>query len=334
VIRSYQAYGLNCLSNFPIPGLCPDSIRARPDLIFSIEPTEPVWISQLRNSTSSECKTKHSPFGSVDLRRRIGSLGSEEFFELAYSDGARFFIDGSGAKVWVYSMVPLPIDYLATYLRGPVMGFVLRRRGTLALHGSAVSIRGQAVVFCGPPEAGKSTLAAALSRRGIPVLTDDIAALGLMNGRFYVHPGYPWVCLWPDAARSLAGDPDELRQITATWAKHYLPLDAKTFESTPQPVCAIYLLASRSCQATAPRLEAVSPQEAVLDLVKTTYMNWLLDREQRAAEFDVLSSLVAHVDVKRVVPHTDPMKVGQLCQLITADLERTTPAAELASSDH
>jgi hypothetical protein len=57
----------------------------------------------------------------------------------------------------------------------------------------------------------------------------------------------------------------------------------------------------------------------LLDLVQNTYMNWRLDREQRAEEFELLSRLVSNVPVRRIVPHSDPSRIGALCELLVAD---------------
>jgi len=51
-------------------------------------------------------------------------------------------------------------------------------------------------------------------------------------------------------------------------------------------------------------------------------MNWVLDQGQRAAEFDMLTKVVTQVPVRRIVPHADPERVGALCDLIIADVER------------
>src|SRR6185437_9393951 len=57
-------------------------------------------------------------------------------------------------------------------------------------------------------------------------------------------------------------------------------------------------------------------REALLELVQNTYMNWLLDRDQRAAEFEVLCKIVQQVPVRRIIPHADPARLGALCDLI------------------
>jgi len=89
------------------------------------------------------------------------------------------------------------------FLQGPVAAVRLRQRGFLVLHGSAVTLNGRAVVFCGGAGWGKSTLAAALHRRGHPLLVDDYAAIrvGVQGASLLVGP--PVLKLWPDSARAL-----------------------------------------------------------------------------------------------------------------------------------
>jgi hypothetical protein len=94
------------------------------------------------------------------------------------------------------------------------------------------------------------------------------------------------------------------------------------FESNSRPLGAIYLLAPRTASANAPRIEDVSAREALLELVQNTYMNGVLDRNRRAAEFDVISRVVMQVPVRRIVPHVDLTTIGVLCDLIVADTDR------------
>ena len=48
-------------------------------------------------------------------------------------------------------------------------------------------------------------------------------------------------------------------------------------------------------------------------------MNWLIERDQRAVEFDVLSRLVKSVPVRRIVPHSDPARLLALCEIVERD---------------
>lgn len=267
----------------------------------------------------------------------LTARGADQFFELAYSEGARFVVDATAERVWGTWLPPLTIEDLSTYLLGPVMGFILRRRNITALHASTACIRGQAVVLCGESEAGKSTTAAALALRGIPVLAEDVSSIKEAAGTFYVEPGYPRICLWPCAVENLLGTTEALPQLSPTWEKRFLALDGvqAKFEPQRQPLGAVYLLAPRVKDADAPRIEELGKREALLELVQNTYMNWVLDRTQRAAELDVLARIVSDVPVRRLVPHTDPLRIGALCELIVTDAARLFAGATCApqSSD-
>lgn len=254
----------------------------------------------------------------------LTSFGDGEFFQLAYAEGARFVVDRTATRVWGTSAPPLTLEDAITYLLGPVMGFVLRRRGVLALHGSCARLSDSSVILCGNSGLGKSTTAAALALRGVAVLTDDISPVVEENGQLYVEPGYPRLCLWPDAVKILFGTSTALPRLTPTWEKCYLPLDGvrAQFEAKKQPLGVIYTLAPRLDEPEAPRIEELGMREAFLELIKNTYMNWLLDRHQRAGELDALARLVQIVPVRRIVPHSDPARVRTLCDMIVRDSEQ------------
>lgn len=322
---SYLAYELSCVSNVPIPGLSPATMDSScADLVVTISSLPPDWVCDARGQISRTCYVKSSPYDAADSTYKLTGFGSEEFFELAYSDGAEFVVDGAGQRLWTGCRSPLTMDYLATYLRGPVMGFILRRRGVAAMHGSAVCIDGRAFVLCGESGAGKSTAAAAFALMGRPVLCDDITPLATNGGEFFVEPGYPQVGLWPDAVRNLLGSADALPRWTPSWEKCFLSLDGRNgkFENQRRPCGAIYLLGPRSSETGTPQIEEHTQRGAMLDLVQNTYMNWILNPKQRAAEFDFLSKLVTQVPVRRILPHCDPGRIGAFCGLIERDAER------------
>lgn len=320
----YHAYGVTLASDTSIPGLKQtDSDFGRPDVSLSFGP-EPDWVREAKRLPCLLDHPRPNALGQNDSEAsRLTSFGAGKFFQLIYSDGAQFVIDATGERLWGTCRPPLTIDDLATYLSGPVMGFVLRRRGLMSLHASAVCIDGRAVVLCGESQAGKSTSAAALALRGLPVLCEDVTPLVEEAGSFQVEPGYPRVCLWPDAVESMLGTPNALPRLTPTWEKCFLPLDREVarFEQQKRPLGAIYLLARRSHQERAPWIEEINSREALLELVQNTYMSRLLDRMQRAAEFDVLSRVVMQTPIRRIVPHVDFARVGVLCDLIVADTQ-------------
>lgn len=245
---------------------------------------------------------------------------SRDCFELKYADGTRFLVDRAATQVWGQSGPGLTHEDALVYLLGPVMGFVLRRRNCLALHASAVAIGNSAIAIVGPAGSGKSTTAAALALRGRPVLCEDVCRLDGNQQGFRVYPGYPRVCLWPDSVGFLYPSSDALPLIVKGWEKRYLPLDGTKgmFAHAFLPLGGIYLLAARHDKISSIDIQPMTPRETALKLVENTYMNWLIDRERRAAEFDAISRLVLAVECFRVTPSSDPARLGELAAQIEA----------------
>ena len=334
----YTAYGLSLRSDVEIPGLTPGNRTSTISPVEFTSSSKPDWVLALSRLPSCVIHSLPAEPECSDPTFVVREFGEGEAFQLAYGDGTEFFVDAHGAQVWGSYVAPMTLEDLATYLLGPVMGFVLRRRGITPLHASAVSLNGFAIAICGGAGAGKSTTTAAMALRGWPALCEDIAALREADGRFSVQPGYRRVCLWPDAVEKLLGDSEALPNLTPTWDKKFLALDGTRaqFEGAPTPLSTIYLLGNRVAEANAPHLEDVSPKDALLELVQNTYMNALLDRKQRATEFELLSRLVTRVRCRRAIPHQDPKRIPGLCELIEADAQelarsRTSPATEARS---
>jgi hypothetical protein len=321
VSYSYRAYGLGVNSSGRIGGLeSSSSWPERHNLSFEDGP-EPDWVRALLTLPGRILSRRSEAPGSPDPSFVLTQFGEAAGFQLSYSDGTRFVVDAAADHVWGTFEPPLTSDDMATYFLGPVLGFVLRRRNITCLHASAVDIRGRAVCFCGDAGSGKSTTAAALALRGHPVLAEDIVALEESGGEFRAVPGYPRVCLWPESVSMLFGHADALPQITPTWEKHYFELDGTRakFSQEKLPLGVVYLIASRSSEENTPLVEKLTPREAFLGLVQSTYMNWVLSRKQRANEFETLCRLVQQIPVRRIVLHTKPESIARLCELILQD---------------
>jgi hypothetical protein len=185
-------------------------------------------------------------------------------------------------------------------------------------------IHNQVAVFVGEAGAGKSTTAAAFAQRGYPVLSDDVVALVDRGDSFLVQPAYPRIRLWNSSVEALYGTPDVLPRLVPThptWDKRYLDLTQPgyQFQTEPLPLSAIYLLGSRSDRPEAPWLEPVANQEQLLTLITNTYTNYLLNKSQRAQEFEVLSRLVKHIPIRRIIPHQDSTRLDKLLDTVLKD---------------
>ena len=323
---SHDVYGLRLSANLALPGL---PLRLASE-VFDVRIRLREWATFSKVLPESfEILYRSAPEDPPDEPNlRVGLLPGRDYFGLFYGDGVRFAVERRGREVWADWPEDYSIEDACTYLLGPVMGFVLRVRGTVCLHASAVTIEGRAIALVGLPGAGKSTTAAAFACSGCPVLSDDVVALVDKGDRFLVPPGYPRVNLWPDSVRKLFGTEEALPPITPTWEKRYLSLgqNGHRFASSPLPLGAIYILESRDPTLTAPVIETVSAKEALITLVANTYVNYLLDQNMRRIEFEVLSRIVSGIPVRRVRAPEDPSAIFSLCEAIAADARRVIAA--------
>ena len=251
---------------------------------------------------------------------RIWKSSDGFYLRLEYFDGTQFWLERAGKEIWATWPEASTLEDACSYLVGPVLGLLLRLRGITCLHASAVAIEDCGVVFVGAEGAGKSTTAATFALEGHGVLSDDVVALVEDGSEFLVLPAYPHLCLWPESVTMLFGSPDVLPHFSKNWEKQRLFLGERQtrFESRPVPLGAVYFLGERRSEA-APAVEAVRSQKALLALVADTFANKILDREMRAREFDVLGRLVTSVPVRQVFPHSDPLRIRDLCRVLRED---------------
>lgn len=317
-------FGLGLRADEPIFGLPVREALPIIDVEVSFRQAPP----DLGNSSADLWYASTDNGGDGEPNLQVWRTAGGAYFRLLYEDGCEFTLNRQGSRVWVRGPAAATPEDLATYFLGPIMGFLLRLRGIICLHASAVAVGGRALAFLGAPGAGKSTTAAALAQRGFPVLTDDVTALREQAEEFYVLPGAPRLCLWPDSVQSLYGSPDALPRLTPehaidpAWDKRFLDLSREgyRFQAQPLPLAAIYILDTRRSDA-GPAVDGVATGVGLMSLVAHTYKSELLEKEMRAGEFELLGRLVERVPIRRVTPHEDPAYLPQLLNLILDDFQ-------------
>ncbi len=312
-------YGLGVVANRPIPGV-PPSTAASEDVRISFG-SLPAWLNDV---TATQIETSYvaeykSECGEPALR--VFRVLDGKFYRFYYADQTQFLVNRAGDEVWAHWSAPLTLEDTATYLLGPVMGFVMLLRGIVCLHASAVVVGNEAIALLGPAGSGKSTTAAAFSDRGYSVLAEDVVTLDDHGRQFLVQPGYPCIRLWPASVKALFGSETQLPKLTPNWDKRYLDLTERVdrFHAKPLPLAAIYHLSERHHDATAPFVEPLDRSEGLLSLIANTYATKLMDREMRAREFELLTRVLNSVPLRRVTPHADPARIPELCDIILKD---------------
>ena len=314
-MRSYSAYGLRVQADGPIPGY---------------------WTTTGRHAGRRAPAAAHAG----DLRRHVSRLKwrspsvapeppnlqirescDGDYLSLAYHECCEFIISTRGPLVWASWPLHQSMDDVLPYLRGPMFGLLLRLRGVVSLHASAIQVGGKAVALLGPPGAGKSTTAAAFARRGVPILSDDVVPLKERGADFWTVPGYPTVCLWPSSVEMLYGSADALPLIMAGWDKRYLDLEAHghAFPRDPLPLAAIYVLGERRFDVAAPEIQGLRGNDSLFALLVNTFGAHLSDSAMRARDFLTLGRVAARVPIRRVTPHASPDRLPELCDAILQD---------------
>ena len=327
----YSAFGLDLCVDRPISGLraAPDDARA--DLCVRLRPDRSD-VPDLASRPPWYVSTKRDARGEPQLK--IWQDPQRQHFWIRYSDGAAFVVDRRGTRIDATWPPTLTQDDALVYLLGFVLSFVLRLRGVVCLHASAVAIGDRAVAFIGEPGAGKSTTAAAFAAAGYPVLTDDLLALHLSPPAPLAQPGLQRMNLTPDSAQALLGSTDALHKLAPTWDKWCVDLTNGPFrrESRALPLMAIYHLADRRPAIARPVISPLVGHTGLTTLVAHTFANKVLDAAMRAHEFDVLTQVLARVPFRGVVARAGFAELGGLREAILEDLDDLDDLDGLAGS--
>jgi hypothetical protein len=297
----HRAAGLIIAADAPIPGLPAAADDLSPDIHIHLDSPAP-WrdLPMDEFHRSDYVDAGQRPLVTVG-RSRCGVCFS-------YADGTVIWVDTCGTTVWCIRSPEATIDDLATYLTGPILGFVLRRRGHLSLHASAVQTGSGAMILVGPHGAGKSTIAAALAARGCALITDDVLHVRKTPAGWVAEPFASGLKLWPDAAALVLGPAVSLPRLTPTWDKRTLGVDRFGVTAAPAPVTvqSILFLEWSDSDRAEPALETIGAAETVVRLATHGSAAHLLDDEQRAREFHAFVELAKSVRVKRAVLSRSP----------------------------
>lgn len=322
-LYSYAIYGLRLASNQPIPRLNP--IESIPDAPQDVSVHFDADDAQSTQDAAEETLWYMSDFSDEkgNPALKIWKRNNTGGYRIHYSHGLTFHLNASLTDISIRCAAPMEKDDVVDFLLGPVLGVVLRLRGVICLHASAVAFEGKAIAFMGVPGAGKSTTAALFARRGHAVLSDDIAALLERDRSFCVLPAFPYLNLWPEMVQLLTG---EGKPVTETPAvdKFRVPLESSDsrFKREALPLAAIYILANRSADSHAPFIEILPPQAALMNLVANTYGNTILDSTMRAQEFRVLGQIAESLPIRSLVAREDTAQLARLYDLVCEDLAR------------
>ena len=209
---------------------------------------------------------------------------------LRFPDLADFEVSADGASVQGFPAPGLTSPTVEHLYLNQVLPLALSRQGKLVLHGSAVDIGGQGVAFLGESGRGKSTLAASFATEGTRFLTDDGLLLEWVDGRCMIIPSHPSIRLWEDSQAALVNESMTMAPAVSFTSKaRFLAGPGIAFCDEARPLRRVYFLGEGD--ALAPAIEPLRPAEALIELVKHSFLLDIEARDMLMRHFDDLTRL-------------------------------------------
>jgi hypothetical protein len=248
--------------------------------------------------------------GTAPLVRRWATLNEE----LTVGPGAAFLIR-NGREITVDPRPDANPAAVRVVLLGRVMAFLLRQRGWLPLHASAVVIDNECVLFLGAVGAGKSTTAAAFHARGYLVITDDVGAVRITSeGRCIVQAAWPYVRLCDDARAVLGGS---VHTATFQFDKHRYDLNHAGTPDNHYPVRCAYMIE----YGDAPVVEPIPSLQAIALLSRHSFVRHRnMEREALSRHLRDCSAVARLIPVRRLVRLRSLESLPAVVRLVEEDL--------------
>lgn len=320
----YETCGLSLRSDQELPWLVPartaDSVDV--EIRVGVLPGH-LRLEQLTKRPADWVSCQQDVTGTPWLR--IWQEPARGLFVLLWSDRTVFVVHPEGNQVWVAWPSGLSAyTVLSTYFAGNVLSFLLRLRGYFCLHASAAVVGERALIFAGPPGAGKSTLAAAMALRGGLALADDLVAIRATDGILHAWGVHRQLHLWPAAVERLLGARARLPRLWQGEDKRCLKAGSRglRFARGPVPVGAVYLLSRREPPLRRPRLESLAGAAAVAALLGHCY--GVQPPTAAARELDMAIRLAGY-GVRKVIRPEGFSHLEELLTLVEQDARALLP---------
>lgn len=210
---------------------------------------------------------------------------------LRFPDLADYEVCADGRMVSCHPVPGVSDETTRHLYLNQVLPLALSRLGKLVFHASAVDVGGKGVVFAGESGRGKSTLAASFATNGSPFLTDDGLVIEEGEDDYWVAPSHPSIRLWEDSQEALVRpETPATEPLPFTSKTRFLAGEDIPHCDEPRPLRHVYFLANGESSQVA--IEPMTASEALIELVKHSFILDIQASDFIAAHFDRLSRLV------------------------------------------
>jgi hypothetical protein len=216
----------------------------------------------------------------------------ENDYLLRFPGLADFRIDSLNSSVQCWALPDVATATIRQLYLNQIAPLLLSHQGKLVFHASAIEIDGLAIAFMGVSGRGKSTLAASFSRNHYRFLTDDGLLLEKADHNYLVVPSHPSIRLWDDSQSAVLGlEARSEAALDYTSKLRFSSNPQMAFCETPCQLHRIYFLGDAS--ASEILFVMLSPQEAMVELIKHSFLLDVEDREMLKNHFAAVSQLAS-----------------------------------------
>jgi hypothetical protein len=245
---------------------------------------------------------------------------------LRFPDLADFEVSANGHAVHCWPVPGISEGTVQHLYLNQVLPLVLGKQGKLVFHASAIETGSGALVFMGESGRGKSTLAASFATNGFRFLTDDGLIVEEENSRYQVQPSHPSIRLWQDSQEALvAADVPIAPPVQHTSKARFLAGEDIAFCGEARPLQRIYFLGEGT--ASTVEFQSMGPSEALMELVRHSFLLDIEEQAMLASHFDRLARLVSAPIFCRL---DYPRRYEDLALVRQAIIEHATEEGEVA----
>ena len=235
---------------------------------------------------------------------------------LRFPDLGDFAVSADGRAVRAWPALGISEDTMQHLYLNQVLPLALSKQGRIVFHASAIETGNRAIAFLGESGRGKSTLAASFAAGGQRFLTDDALLLVPAEGGYLVQPSHPSIRLWDDSQEALlAADAELAPPVQYTPKARILSGDSLPFCNAARRLRRVYFLGDGS--AVELMIQRMRPSEALIGLVRNSFLLDIEAQEMLSAHFDLLAEMVAlpiyyHLDYPRAFAALPSIRQGIL----------------------
>lgn len=275
----YRAQGLDIKSIIKFPELMPGN--AKNDVLIHIEGHEFLYDQKLKKNNG--------------LYKFVNNIYDITYFFddiplFKIKDGKEIILNPD-----IFSESKFSLPYIRSLILGVGLGVLLMQQGHLVLHGSAINVNGNAIAFLGNSGSGKSTMATFLSKKGYPLITDDVLVTRMdENYQPFVVSSFPKVKIWDDTIEFMDDKKDKI-QIHPEIKKYFYTVpNYSKLES--MPLKSIYIFDD----GIKNEIIVLNHQDALINVLKNVYCINILDNDTDRKSIDFLqcADLIKNVPVK------------------------------------